>query len=69
VTGDPRPYDLPKKPELAMLTAQSEQIQDKTGNIRFFPDGSSTGGRITISAGERREDVDVDWLSGRVKSL
>ena len=36
------------------------------GSIRFYPDGSSTGGRITVASGERKYLVDVDWLTGRV---
>ena len=36
------------------------------GAVRFFPDGGSTGGRITISMGERRYDVRIDWLTGQV---
>jgi hypothetical protein len=36
------------------------------GVIRFFGDGSSTGGSVTILQGERRSDVTVDWLTGRV---
>lgn len=34
--------------------------------IRFFADGSSTGGRLVLLRGERRLDVTVDWLTGRV---
>ena len=34
--------------------------------IRFYSDGSSTGGRITVASGERKYLVDVDWLTGRV---
>ena len=34
--------------------------------IRFSPDGSSSGGRIELAAGERRQLVGVDWLTGRV---
>ena len=41
-------------------------VNDKVGAIRFFPDGGSNGGRITLAAGERKYDVDVDWLTGRV---
>ncbi len=35
-------------------------------SIRFYPDGSSTGGRNTGSSGEGKYLVDVDWLTGRV---
>lgn len=34
--------------------------------IRFYPDGTSTGGRLTLALGEREEHVVVDWLTGAV---
>src|SRR5205085_2727115 len=52
--------------EVKLDTAQQELVSDRKGSIRFYPDGSSTGGRITVSAGERKYLVDVDWLTGRV---
>ena len=66
VSGDPKIYALPKKIELARFTAQSEVVRDKIAGIRFFPDGTSTGGRVTISSGSARQEVDVDWVTGRV---
>jgi len=52
--------------ELKLYAAQSEVSSERRGSIRFYPDGSSTGGRITVAAGERKYLVDVDWLTGRV---
>ena len=63
---DPTPRKLPGNPELKLYTAQSEVTSERRGSIRFYPDGSSTGGRITVSSGERKYLVDVDWLTGRV---
>jgi general secretion pathway protein H len=57
---------LPKELDLQLYTAQSEALSERKGAIRFYPDGSSTGGRITVAAGERKFLVDVDWLTGRV---
>ena len=57
---------LPQAVDLKLYNAQSEVASEKRGSIRFYPDGSSTGGRITVSAGERKYLVDVDWLTGRV---
>lgn len=34
--------------------------------ISFAPDGSSSGGRVVLSVGDRREAIDVDWLTRRV---
>ena len=66
VTGDATIRQLPKDLQLKLYTAQSEVASDRRGAIRFYPDGSSTGGRITVASGERKYLVDVDWLTGRV---
>jgi general secretion pathway protein H len=66
VSGGRRARTLPERLELKLYTAQSEIVDEKRGAIRFYPDGSSTGGRITVASGERRFLVDVDWLTGRV---
>ena len=66
VTGESQPHKLPEGIELKLFTAQSEVESDKRAAIRFYPDGSSTGGRITVALGERKYLVDVDWLTGRV---
>lgn len=57
---------LPDNIDLKLYAAQSEVTSERSGSIRFYPDGSSTGGRITVAAGERQYLVDVDWLTGRV---
>ena len=66
VPGDTEMRRVPDNVELKLFTAQSEVASERKGSIRFYPDGSSTGGRITVSSGERRYLVDVDWLTGRV---
>ena len=69
IDRDARLHALPKKVELKLFTAQSDIADEKTGAIRFYPDGGSNGGRVTIAAGERKYEVDVDWLTGRVAIL
>lgn len=64
-----REYQLPEQLELTLVTAQSEMLGNKRGAIRFFPDGSSTGGRITIANEKHEYIVDVDWLTGRVSVI
>jgi general secretion pathway protein H len=51
---------------LKLLTAESELLNDEVGAVRFFADGSSTGGRITLTASGQAYIVDVNWLTGRV---
>ncbi|MGI9503301.1 MAG: GspH/FimT family pseudopilin [Geminicoccaceae bacterium] len=51
---------------LRLVTARSELSGGASGRIRFFPDGSSNGGRIVlVNDGDRRE-VEVDWLTGEI---
>lgn len=69
VPPDPRVHKLAEQIDLKLFTAQSDLVNDKVGAIRFFADGGSNGGRITLAAGERKFDVDVDWLTGRVAIL
>lgn len=57
---------LPDDVDLRLYTAQAELIDAATGAIRFYPDGSSTGGEIGLSSGAGDYHVAVDWLTGRV---
>lgn len=47
------------------VTAESER-QGRTAAIRFFPNGSSTGGRLRLTGSGAGYDVAVNWLTGRV---
>lgn len=66
-----RTITLPKGLDLDLNAARREILDENRGAIRFFPDGSSTGGRITITAGEDDNrhgyQVGVSWLTGRVR--
>jgi general secretion pathway protein H len=69
VPPDPRVHTLPSGIDLKLFTAQRDLVNDQVGAVRFYADGGSNGGRITLAAGERKFDVDVDWLTGRVAIL
>ena len=51
---------------LQLLTGTAELIDDGSGRIRFYPDGTSTGGRVTVTDAGRDYNVRIDWLTGRV---
>jgi general secretion pathway protein H len=65
---DVRQHDvrLPKGLRLSITSAKEDQPNEHTARIRFFPDGSSTGGRITLQSGRREWHVNVSWLTGEV---
>lgn len=68
--GGSQSKELPRDIVLEAMTA-AEDISEETrrARFRFFPDGSATGGRITLSRGERQYRIDIDWLTGRVEIL
>ena len=64
--GSGSPRHLPADLSVELLTISGEARSAGEGDIRFHPDGSSTGGRISLIDGQRRIAVGVDWLTGRV---
>ena len=64
VADDPRAYRLPQQVDISVFTAQSEIVGAQQGSVRFYPDGSSTGGRISLSIKSDKRHIDVDWLTG-----
>jgi len=67
--GTEAPVRLAGDITLTLDTARSELAGEAAGGIRFFPDGSATGGRISLRGGGERAVValvTVDWVTGRV---
>lgn len=66
-TGQPEP--LPAHWSLTVTTARSDgPAEDGVGRFRLYPDGSATGGRLDIASRGVLWRIDVDWLTGRVRS-
>jgi general secretion pathway protein H len=57
---------LPADLSIELVTIAGEGRGASIGDIRFNPDGSSSGGRIVLAEGKRHTAVGVDWLTGRV---
>ena len=57
---------LPKSMRLNLYTAEQEQTSDTSGSIRFFADGASTGGHISVLMDRAEWRISVDWLTGAV---
>ena len=62
-----RAINLPQRLELTFEGAEREMRDAQRGGIRFFPDGTSTGGRIVIASGDAGYQIGVNWLTGRVR--
>ena len=64
--GEKSAHALPAGVRSALLTTSGGRIGDAVAGIRFFPDGSSTGGRVTLLRDGRKIEIAVDWLTGRI---
>ena len=61
------PRQLPDDITLVLATDEQEMLGPDRGGIRFWPDGSATGGRVTLGTEKLSIRVDVEWLTGRVR--
>ena len=50
-----------------LVTADTQTAGGGTGYIRFFPDGSSTGGQVRIESEGAQRRLEVNWLTGAVR--
>lgn len=66
-TDDTRVHGFNPRITVDLLTDRTAFLSDTEAAIRFFPDGSSTGGGITLSSGTSGYHIDVQWLTGRVR--
>ncbi|MFZ2172143.1 MAG: GspH/FimT family pseudopilin [Methylococcaceae bacterium] len=67
VSGRDKIYIIPEAIAVTVVTAQSELTGEGLGNIRFFADGSSTGGRITLERTNTTWQIDINWLTGQIE--
>jgi general secretion pathway protein H len=58
---------FPEGIEVSMVTAESELLSERVGGIRFFPDGGSTGGSVTIHVKDREYEINIAWLTGEAR--
>ncbi len=62
------PESFPANVVVRAVGARSEMPTEHLIGIRFFADGTSTGGSITLEQGDAPAlRVAVDWLTGRVQ--
>jgi general secretion pathway protein H len=52
--------------EAKINTTSSEVESAAQGGIRFYPDGSSTGGSVDLTYNKQTYKVNVEWVTGRV---
>jgi len=66
LSGSEKVYQLPKDLDVTILTGAGLVRGASSGAIFFYPDGSSSGGRISLQQGEREQQIHINWLTGEV---
>ena len=69
ISGIEKTYSIPEDLEISVYTAASQVVGEEQGSIVFFPDGSSSGGRIDLSGNGRKRAIDVNGLTGLVEII
>jgi len=68
VRGIDKTYPIPADIEISVYTAASQVVGEEQGSVLFFPDGSSSGGRIELINNGRKRSIDINWLTGLVET-
>ncbi|QMU62686.1 MAG: prepilin-type N-terminal cleavage/methylation domain-containing protein [Gammaproteobacteria bacterium] len=67
VVGSQRQRLIDSSLDLQIFSAKGLSANKNISQIRFAPDGSSSGGEIKISNGKKMYSIVVEWLSGKVE--
>lgn len=66
VQGVGRPTALPRSVGLTLVTSKELVRDGGSARLVFFPDGSSTGGKLTLFDRKDSMTIHVEWLTGAV---
>jgi len=64
--GSTASRQVPKGVRLLLVTTVGDRINETAGGIRFFSDGTSSGGGVKLTKRNTAETVRVDWMTGRI---
>lgn len=59
-------YQFSDEIDVTVVIAQDELKDDEVAQLRFYADGSCSGGRLTLEWDEMVATVDINWLTGKV---
>ena len=65
-SGSGKKFKFKNGVDLNVFSAVGFGHPEGVAEIRFAPDGSSSGGKVTLSGKKKRYVVHVDWLTGQV---
>jgi general secretion pathway protein H len=66
VSNQDKKHKFNKEIAVTLEIAEQEYTDNQIARIRFFSDGSSTGGRIKLEWKGVLRQIDVNWITGKV---
>lgn len=66
VEGRDKLFSFSDDIEVTLVIAQDEFKDEETAYIRFYADGSSSGGRVNLDWDQLDYQIDINWLTGKV---
>jgi general secretion pathway protein H len=61
-----RPLHLPGDVDLELHVGEAAAGRQGGGVVRFFPNGSSSGGRLELRRHGERFSIGINWFTGRI---
>ena len=58
---------LPAEAHISLDVASTQRLSERSAAIAFFPDGTSTGGDVTLLTPDARATIGVNWLTGEAR--
>ncbi|MGR8932963.1 MAG: GspH/FimT family pseudopilin [Gammaproteobacteria bacterium] len=62
-------YLIPEDVDITVYTASTQVFDGSRGDFVFFPDGSASGGRITLEYRGQTRFIYINWLTGLIEVL
>jgi general secretion pathway protein H len=62
-------YSIAEDIGISVYTVAEQVLDSDRGAIVFYPDGSASGGRITLEYRGQKRLIDINWLTGLVEIL
>ena len=57
---------VPARMDLEFVAAREVSARQGVGRVRFFADGTATGGRLVVRSDAQQRVIRIDWLTGRI---
>jgi len=65
--NDSKPIRLTEDSQIKFIAAPAGIVDEQIGELRFYPDGSTSGANIRLQTPAGSYRIGVNWLTGRVK--